>query len=97
MDQKRKAAQFAKLHVKGTPLVLYNAWDAGSAKAVVAAGAKAIATSSWSPDRVGPPERRTTADRPYSVMRDTPLPRSGMHKVDKKALLAELVPARPAT
>ena len=27
----------------------------------------------------------------------TPLPRSGMHKVDKKALLAELVPARPAT
>jgi 2-methylisocitrate lyase-like PEP mutase family enzyme len=48
MDQKRKAAQFAKLHVKGTPLVLYNAWDAGSAKAVVAAGAKAIATSSWS-------------------------------------------------
>ena len=48
MDQKRKAAQFAKLHVKGTPLVLYNAWDAGSAKAVVAAGAKAMATSSWS-------------------------------------------------
>jgi 2-methylisocitrate lyase-like PEP mutase family enzyme len=48
MDQKRKAAQFAKLHVKGTPLVLYNAWDAGSAKAVVAAGAKAIATGSWS-------------------------------------------------
>jgi non-ribosomal peptide synthetase component E (peptide arylation enzyme) len=31
------------------------------------------------------------------VVRDTPLPRSGMHKVDKKALLAELVPARPAT
>jgi 2-methylisocitrate lyase-like PEP mutase family enzyme len=28
--------------------VLYNAWDAGSAKAVVAAGAKAIATGSWS-------------------------------------------------
>jgi 2-methylisocitrate lyase-like PEP mutase family enzyme len=48
MAQKRKVAQFAKLHVKGTPLVLYNAWDAGSAKAVVAAGAKAIATSSWS-------------------------------------------------
>ena len=30
------------------------------------------------------------------VVRDTPLPRSGMHKVDKKALLAEVVPARPA-
>jgi 2-methylisocitrate lyase-like PEP mutase family enzyme len=29
-------------------LVLYNAWDAGSAKAIVEAGAKAIATSSWS-------------------------------------------------
>jgi acyl-CoA synthetase (AMP-forming)/AMP-acid ligase II len=31
------------------------------------------------------------------VVRDAPLPRSGMHKVDKKALLAEVVPARPAT
>ena len=28
--------------------MLYNAWDAGSAKAIVDAGAKAIATSSWS-------------------------------------------------
>jgi acyl-CoA synthetase (AMP-forming)/AMP-acid ligase II len=33
----------------------------------------------------------------HLVVRDTPLPRSGMHKVDKKALLAEVVPARPAT
>jgi non-ribosomal peptide synthetase component E (peptide arylation enzyme) len=31
------------------------------------------------------------------VVRDAPLPRSGMHKVDKKALLAEVVPAGPAT
>jgi acyl-CoA synthetase (AMP-forming)/AMP-acid ligase II len=30
------------------------------------------------------------------VVRDVLLPRSGMHKVDKKALLAELVPVRPA-
>jgi 2-methylisocitrate lyase-like PEP mutase family enzyme len=30
------------------PLVLFNVWDAGSAKAVAAAGVKAIATSSWS-------------------------------------------------
>ena len=44
----RKASRFAALHVKGTPLVLYNAWDAGSAKAVLDAGAKAVATSSWS-------------------------------------------------
>jgi 2-methylisocitrate lyase-like PEP mutase family enzyme len=48
MNQKEKAEHFAKLHVKGKPLVLYNAWDAGSAKAIVDSGAKAIATSSWS-------------------------------------------------
>ena len=48
MSQSRKAREFAALHVKGTPVVLYNAWDAGSAKAVVDAGSKAIATSSWS-------------------------------------------------
>jgi 2-methylisocitrate lyase-like PEP mutase family enzyme len=48
MSQNDKAARFADLHVKGTPLALYNAWDAGSAKAVVAAGAPAVATSSWS-------------------------------------------------
>jgi 2-methylisocitrate lyase-like PEP mutase family enzyme len=48
MTQQEKADRFGKLHVKGTPLLLYNAWDAGSAKAIVAAGADAIATSSWS-------------------------------------------------
>jgi 2-methylisocitrate lyase-like PEP mutase family enzyme len=48
MNQAQKAALFAQLHVKGTPLLLYNAWDAGSAKAILEAGAKAIATSSWS-------------------------------------------------
>jgi 2-methylisocitrate lyase-like PEP mutase family enzyme len=48
MDQLEKAKRFAELHVKGSPLLLYNAWDAGSAKAILAAGAKAIATSSWS-------------------------------------------------
>ena len=40
-------AAFTALHVKGDPLVLYNIWDAGSARAVVAAGAKAIATGSY--------------------------------------------------
>src|SRR5216683_552254 len=40
MNQVEKAKRFAELHVAGTPLLLYNAWDAGSAKA--------IATSSWS-------------------------------------------------
>src|ERR1051325_7154833 len=48
MNQTEKAKRFAKLHVKGSPVLLYNAWDAGSAKAVAEAGAKAIATSSWS-------------------------------------------------
>lgn len=47
-DQKQKAEQFRPLHVPGKPLVLFNVWDAGSAKAVGGAGAKAIATSSWS-------------------------------------------------
>ena len=37
---------FAALHVPGDPLILYNVWDPGSAKAVAAAGAKAIATGS---------------------------------------------------
>ena len=47
-DQSRKGEEFRALHVRGKPLVLFNAWDAGSAKAVAASGAKAIATSSWS-------------------------------------------------
>src|SRR3984885_15913373 len=48
MNQNDKAERFAELHVKGRPVLLYNAWDAGSAKAILAAGAQAIATSSWS-------------------------------------------------
>ena len=47
MNHADKTRRFAELHVKGTPLVLNNAWDAGSAKAILAAGAEAIATSSW--------------------------------------------------
>src|SRR6516165_3704223 len=48
MNQTEKANRFAELHLARAPLVLYNAWDAGSAKSIVDAGAKAIATSSWS-------------------------------------------------
>jgi len=48
MSQIEKAKEFAALHVRGRPIVLYNAWDAGSAKAIADAGAKAIATGSWS-------------------------------------------------
>jgi 2-methylisocitrate lyase-like PEP mutase family enzyme len=46
-NQRRKVEQFRALHIPGRPLLLFNIWDAGSAKAVAAAGGKAIATSSW--------------------------------------------------
>lgn len=42
-----KIARFRALHIPGDPLILVNIWDAGSAKAVAAAGAKAIATGSF--------------------------------------------------
>ena len=48
MSQTDKARAFAALHVAGEPLILFNVWDAGSAKAVAGAGAKAIATGSAS-------------------------------------------------
>jgi 2-methylisocitrate lyase-like PEP mutase family enzyme len=48
VSQAKKAKEFTALHVKGNPVILYNAWDTGSAKVIVEAGAKAIATSSWS-------------------------------------------------
>lgn len=48
MSQADKARDFAARHVPGTPLLLYNVWDAGGAKAVAEAGAEAIATGSWS-------------------------------------------------
>ena len=38
---------FRALHVPGKPLILYNIWDPGSAKAVAAAGAPALATGSY--------------------------------------------------
>lgn len=43
-----KARHFAALHRRGDPLILFNVWDAGSARIVAQAGAKAIATGSWS-------------------------------------------------
>lgn len=41
-----KARLFTALHIAGNPLVLFNIWDVGSARAVEAAGARAIATAS---------------------------------------------------
>jgi len=46
--QVERAEAFRRLHTKGHPVVLYNVWDAGSARAVADAGAPAIATGSWS-------------------------------------------------
>lgn len=47
-SQIENARHFRNLHMPHNPLFLYNIWDAGSAKAVERAGAKAVATSSWS-------------------------------------------------
>lgn len=48
MTQAEKAIAFAQMHQPGTPVELYNIWDAGSANAIVEAGAKSVATGSWS-------------------------------------------------
>ena len=46
--QIEKAKVFHSLHVKGRPLVLYNIWDAGGAKAIADCDEKAVATGSAS-------------------------------------------------
>ncbi len=48
MDQHAQSTLFARLHQKNNPLVLYNIWDAASAKVVESSGAQALATGSWS-------------------------------------------------
>jgi 2-methylisocitrate lyase-like PEP mutase family enzyme len=48
IDTDDKARAFRTLHVPGRPLVLFNVWDAGSARIVSESGARAIATGSWS-------------------------------------------------
>lgn len=80
MEQKLKATTFAALHRKGDPLVLYNSWDAGSARAIAAAGASAIATGSWSvaaangyPDGEAIPLLRL-AEVARAIVDATPLP-----------------------
>lgn len=47
-SQYNRARHFHSLHVPFEPVILFNIWDAGSAKSVANAGAKAIATGSWS-------------------------------------------------
>ena len=46
--QAAKAATFRSLHESRGPIVLFNIWDAGTAKVVASTGARAIATGSWS-------------------------------------------------
>lgn len=48
MSQVSRAKEFTDLHRKGDPIILFNAWDAGSARAIADGGAKAVATGSWS-------------------------------------------------
>lgn len=48
IDQHQRFTDFASLHRRGQPLILFNAWDPGSASAIAEAGAPAIATGSWS-------------------------------------------------
>lgn len=48
VDQVARATAFATLHRTASPLVLFNIWDPGSARAVEAGGATALATGSWS-------------------------------------------------
>jgi 2-methylisocitrate lyase-like PEP mutase family enzyme len=45
--QKEHALAFADLHIKGDPLIVFNVWDAGTAKALVDVGARSVATGSW--------------------------------------------------
>jgi len=45
-SQSQRAQTLRALHKVGDPLVLFNIWDAGSAKTVETSGAKAIATGS---------------------------------------------------
>ncbi|MFL6466656.1 MAG: isocitrate lyase/phosphoenolpyruvate mutase family protein [Pyrinomonadaceae bacterium] len=46
-NQVERAKEFSDLHVKGDPLIVFNVWDAGTAKAAADIGAKAIATGSY--------------------------------------------------
>jgi 2-methylisocitrate lyase-like PEP mutase family enzyme len=48
INQHQQAVAFGQLHRKGDPVILFNIWDAGSAKAIAAMGAKAVATGSAS-------------------------------------------------
>lgn len=73
---------FRDLHQSGSPFILANAWDGGSARMLAAMGAKAIATSSAAhaftlgvPD-MGNVSRKDALDHAEDLMKATPLPLS---------------------
>jgi 2-methylisocitrate lyase-like PEP mutase family enzyme len=45
-DQGRRAARFRELHRAGTPLLIPNPWDVGSARLLASLGFEALATTS---------------------------------------------------
>lgn len=47
MNQIESAKLFSSLHVAGDPLILFNVWDAGTARIAADVGSKAIATGSY--------------------------------------------------
>jgi 2-methylisocitrate lyase-like PEP mutase family enzyme len=47
MDLQERCEQLRSLHKSGDPLLLPNAWDVATARAVVAAGFPVVATTSW--------------------------------------------------
>ena len=65
MDTRTTAAHFRTLHQGPEPLLLPNAWDAGSARVIEASGAQAIATTSagvsWASGR---PDDRAASSYP---------------------------------
>lgn len=68
-EQSARASQLRAYHHAGSPLVLPNAWDAASARAVVAAGFQVVATTSggvaeslgWADGEKTPPEEMLAA------------------------------------
>ncbi|NOT47981.1 MAG: isocitrate lyase/phosphoenolpyruvate mutase family protein, partial [Acidobacteria bacterium] len=46
-DQHEMAKAFAALHVKGDPVIIFNVWDAGTARAAAEIGVSAVATGSY--------------------------------------------------
>ncbi len=77
----RKCQLLASLHVPGSPLVLPNAWDVASAKAVVAAGFPVVATTSagvaaslgYDDDEGAPREEMLAAARRIAASVDVPV------------------------